>query len=231
MSEHGRPCGAPGHLAAILRGRHSCRWFKADEVPRREIEEMLALAQTTPSWCNVQPWQVSILSGNARERLSEALLRAARSEPKTPDFNPPAEYPSIHNARRRQAGYALYASVGIPRHDAEARAAQARENYRFFNAPHVALITTDERLGVYGAVDCGGYVSTLLLAAESLGIAAVPQAAIAMYAGVVRKELCLPEGKRIVCAVSFGYEDTAHPANGFRTPRSGLDEVVHWFDT
>ncbi len=54
------------------------------------------------------------------------------------------------------------------------------ENYRFFGAPHVAIITSDKALGVYGAVDCGGYVSTLLLAAESLGIAAVPQAAVAM---------------------------------------------------
>lgn len=230
MSEYGKSWGVPGHLAEILRGRHSCRWFKADEVPRGEIEEMLALAQTTPSWCNVQPWQVSILSGKAKERMSEALLRAAGSGSKNPDFDPPAEYPSIHNARRRQAGYALYASVGIARHDAEARAAQARENYRFFNAPHVAVIGTDERLGVYGAVDCGGYVATLLFAAESLGIAAVPQAAVAMYADVVRNELSLPEGKRVVCAVSFGYEDTTHPANGFRTPRSGLDEVVHWFD-
>jgi nitroreductase len=200
-------------------------------VPRLEIEEMLRLAQSTPSWCNVQPWQVSIVSGDAKGRLSEALLQAASKGVKEPDFDPPAEYRGIHNVRRRQAGYALYASVGISRGDREARAAQAMENYRFFNAPHVALVSTDERLGVYGAVDCGAYVSTLVLAAQSLGIATVPQAAIAMYGGVVRKELRLSAGQRVVCAVSFGYEDESHPANQFRTPRSELDETVTWVNT
>jgi nitroreductase len=28
--------------------------------------------------------------------------------------------------------------------------------------------------------------------------------------------------------ISFGYEDEAHPANGFRTGRAPLEEVVEW---
>ena len=81
-----------------------------------------------------------------------------------------------------------------------------------------------------GAVDCGGYVATLLLAAQSLGIAAVPQAAVAMTATALRKELNISDERDIVCAVSFGYADESHPANTCRTDRAELDDVVRWVE-
>ncbi len=49
----------------------------------------------------------------------------------------------------------LYQAVGIGREDKASAARQSLENFRFFGAPHVALITTDDELGVYGVVDCG----------------------------------------------------------------------------
>ena len=49
------------------------------------------------------------------------------------------------------------------------------KNYELFDAPHVAIVTTEANLGVYGAVDCGLFVQTFLLAAESLAVAAVPR--------------------------------------------------------
>ena len=36
--------------------------------------------------------------------------------------------------------------------------------------------------------------------------------------------------RRIVCAISFGYEDAEHPANAFRTSRAEPDEVVTWWE-
>jgi hypothetical protein len=38
----------------------------------------------------------------------------------------------------------------------------------------------------------------------------------------------IPEGRNVVCAISFGYPDTEHPANGFRTTRADQDAVVGW---
>ena len=32
------------------------------------------------------------------------------------------------------------------------------------------------------------------------------------------------------CAISLGFEDPAHPANGFRTDRAPLAEVIDWRD-
>ncbi|MDX7527464.1 nitroreductase family protein, partial [Enterobacter hormaechei] len=77
----------------------------------------------------------------------------------------------VYGERRRASGYGLYTGLGIERSDKEARLTQMLENYRFFGAPHVAVITSDAGLGTYGAVDCGGYVATFLAAASSLGVA------------------------------------------------------------
>jgi hypothetical protein len=32
----------------------------------------------------------------------------------------------------------------------------------------------------------------------------------------------------VLCGLSFGWRDENHPANGFRTSRASLDEVVRW---
>jgi len=61
-------------------------------------------------------------------------------------------------------------------------------------------------------------------------VATIAQAALAGYAGFIRSYFGLDETRHVVCGISFGYEDPAHPANGFRTTRADLDEVVTWVD-
>lgn len=91
-----------------------------------------------------------------------------------------------------------------------------------------ATITTDRKLGVYGAVDCGLFVQTFLLAAHSLGVATIPQAAIASQAPFIRQHFALPDDRMVLLGVSFGFADESHPANGYRTPRQSVSELVTW---
>ncbi len=218
-------------VESLLKQRHSCRGFLPTPLPRATIEQIAAMAQATASWCNAQPWKLTLLSGKARDQLSAALVDAAQAgRPSAPDFDWPAGYPGELGERRRACGFALYDSVGIARGDRSASARQALENFRFFGAPHVAVITSPVELGTYGAVDCGGYVATFMLAAQSLGVASIAQAAIASWSDVVRRTLDLPAERRVVCAISFGLEDAAHPANGFRTARADASEVIDWRD-
>ena len=213
-------------LEALLESRYSCRAFLSDSIAEQELATLFRMAQRAPSWCNVQPWQVSLVSGPILAELSEALLAAEYSDTPQPDLPAPAAYEGVYRKRRSETAYGLYGSLGIRREDRELRRAQARENFRFFGAPHVAVVTTEDVLGSYGVLDCGGYITTLLLAAESLGLAAVPQAAIAMYSGTVRRVLDLPQNRLIIAAVSLGYADKTHPANGFRTSRANVSDVV-----
>lgn len=215
----------------LLADRWSCRAFLAQAVERPTIERILALAQRTASWCNAQPWQVIVTSRAATERFRAAMLRvAAAGEPPQPDFSFPREYPGEYQLRRRACGFQLYDSVGIAHGDRQASARQTLENYRLFGAPHVAIVTTPEALGVYGAIDCGAYVSNFMLAARSLGVAAIAQAALASWPDPVRAHFKLPDERRVVCGISFGYADGAHPVNRYRTDRAAIEEVVTWME-
>jgi len=211
----------------LLGARYSCRAFKPDPVPREIIERVLTAAQKTASWCNSQPWQVTIFSGDAVKKFGADMYKAAMNRaPPVTDFDFPREYKGVYLERRRESGFQLYSALGIPRGDKMAYAKQMLENFRFFGAPHVAIITSDEALGTYGAIDCGGYVSNFMLAAQAAGLATIPQAALAGYADVVRKHLGTGEDRRVVCGISFGYADQTHLANSYRTNRASIPEAV-----
>ena len=175
-------------LDALLRQRHSCRAFLDTQVDRQTIERLLTLAQRTPSWCNTQPWQVIVTSGDATRRVAAGLSeQAATGVAEQPDIAFPPAYRGVYLERRRVCGFQLY-----------------------------------------GMVDCGGYVSVFLLAAQSLGLATIPQAAIASYSPWLREHFALPPDRLVLCAISFGYADKAHDANSFRTERADLTQTVQW---
>ncbi len=215
-------------LNQLLAARHSCRAFLPAPVPRALQEKILGMAQRTASWCNSQPWRVHITEGAATERFREAMRSPKAEAEPGPDFEWPAEYRGAYRQRRLDCALQLYDSLGIARGDREASARQARENFRLFGAPHVAIVTSDAALGVYGAVDCGGYVASFLLAARSLGVATIAQAALASRPARVRGFFGLGEDRLVVCGISFGFADAAHAANGFRTPRAALEDVASW---
>jgi nitroreductase len=218
-------------LENLLSQRFSCRAFKPDPVPRAVIERLLNAAQKTASWCNSQPWQLVITSGAATRKFRDALYPVAASgAPLNGDFPFPREYRGVYLERRRESGFQLYNTLGIARGDKAAYQKQALENFNFFGAPHVAIITSDEALGVYGAVDCGGYVNNFLLAAQALGLATVPQAALAFHSEVVRKHFGLGDDRRVVCGISLGFADRDHKVNSYRTSRAGIAEAVRFID-
>ena len=212
-------------LEQLLGSRYSCRGYLPTQVDVATLARILALAQRTASWCNAQPWKVIITSGNATERFRDALYtEAAGGSASKFDFEPPREYLGVYQTRRRECGVALYEAVGVAKGDRQASARQALENFRLFGAPHVAIVSTDRALGVYGAVDCGAYASNFMLAARSFGVASIAQAALASRSEFVRRHFDLPDDRLIVCGISFGFEDPDHPANGFRTSRANWEE-------
>jgi nitroreductase len=211
-------------LERLLTDRWSCRGFTDEQVPRDVIERLLTIAQRTPSWCNTQPWQLVITSGEETTKLREALLTSfdwAGS-----DFEFPVSYNGVYRERRRESGWQLYEAVGVEKGDREASALQMLRNFEFFGAPHVAILTTDADLGVYGAIDCGLYVDSFLLAAQALGLGACAQAALAAGSPFLRDYFDLADSRRVVCGISFGYADPDHPTATYRTSRVGLEDVV-----
>lgn len=216
----------------LLKTRHSCRAFLPTPISKSNIEHLLSLAQSTPSWCNTQPWHVFVTNTcQATERFRQALAHHLISAEPSWDIPPPDRYHGVYLDRRRKAGWQLYDAVGVKRGDREGSARQAEHNFRFFGAPHVAIITCDRNHESYGIADCGAYVTNFMLSAHSLGIATIAQASLATYSAFVRNYFDIPESTVIFCGISFGYEDKYNPANMFRTERASLIEAITFKDT
>ncbi|GAA1917384.1 nitroreductase [Microbacterium aoyamense] len=201
-------------------------------MPSEVMERMFTLAQLAPSWCNTQPWHVIVTSGDATTRFREGLVAHIRAiGPSRPvDFDTPRDYTGVYRERRRESGRQLYDALGIAYGDREARAAQVFRNWESFGAPHIAIVTTAAEQGTYGAVDTGVYTGCLLLAAQSLGIAAVPQGAFAYAAGFIREHFEIPADQKVLLGIGFGYAAAEHPVNAYRTNRASLDESIRFVE-
>jgi hypothetical protein len=105
------------------------------------------MAQRAASWCNSQPWQALIASGEAKEPFRKLIYAEAASGAKDDhDFTAAREYVGVYLDRRRESGFQLYNTLGIARGDKAAYARQALENYNYFGARMSPSSTPTSRL-------------------------------------------------------------------------------------
>jgi nitroreductase len=220
----------PADLDALFSQRFSCRGFRPDPVPRDVIEAIISTARRAPSWCNAQPWHLVLASGDETDRFRAALQAQAMQGGHTPDLAFPTGYSGVYKDRRSSSGWQLYDAVGVRKGDRAGSGRQMMQNFALFGAPHVAILTSPVELGGYGAMDCGGFVTAFTLAATAQGVATIPQAAITSFSPLVHAHFGIPDDRLVLCAISFGYADPDHPANGFRTGRADLDDIIDWRD-
>src|SRR6266702_3716744 len=103
-----------GVLEELLNERYSVRAFLPQPVPRETIDHVLTVAQRTASWCNSQPWQVQIASGEAKERFRKLIYaEAASGAGDDHDFTPPREYLGVYLVCRLLLEKKNYNTLGI----------------------------------------------------------------------------------------------------------------------
>jgi nitroreductase len=206
-------------LEEAILNRHSTRLFQRDKpVPPQLVTEALELAIRAPSNSNIQPWHVVFASGAARDRLVEALL--TRADIATPSVPPLPEHFAHH---RRELGSLLYGTMGVARHDTEARRLAVLRNWEFFRAPMAGIVCMHNDLDMADAVGVGMFLQTFVLALGAKGIGSCVQVSVAGYPEVLREQLAIGDEYRILCGVAIGYPDPAFPANNLEVPRSPLE--------
>lgn len=209
--------------------RRSTRAFLPREVPRDVLTRIFEGAQKTPSWCNIQPWQVWVASGAKRDALCGAFVAAAQAgEAPDSDVPFPFDYPEPYASRRRECGKALYEAMGVSRADHAGKQAAWLRNFAAFDAPHVAIVGYDRRFDLYAALDLGCWLESVLLLATSEGVATCAQASLAVYPKIARAELGIPDEVKIFFGIGLGYEDPTAKANACRTTREPLDANVRF---
>lgn len=217
-------------VSRLALARISCRAYRPDPVPRAVLDEIFTVAQFSANWCNAQGWDVIVTQGEATERFRRALVARA-SDPAAgsqPDIPFPADYPGVHGTRRRKSAIELYRAAGITRDDKASAASLMLDNYRLFGAPHVAILTVEAELGAYGVLDCGLYLGNLMQLMQARGIGCIAQGALPRFSPLIREHFAIPENRKIVCGLSFGYADESQPVNACRTSRAPVAKVVRW---
>lgn len=217
---------AIGALDAIAR-RQSVRRFLPDTVPMEIVETVLAAAARAPSGTNIQPWHVHAVVGDARDRLSQAVLDAARLGQRCDEYRyMPDALSGRHLARRRKLGYELYALYGIERGDMAARTGAMLRNFEFFGAPLGLFFTMDRYLYAGSWLDLGMFMQNVMLAALPFGLATCPQQAWCEYGAIVHDVLGIPDDQIVVSGMALGYPDPQAPENRLRSERAALGEYL-----
>jgi len=215
-----------------IRGRASTRAFLDQPVDKEVIQEILDVARWSPSGANTQPWQVAVVTGEAKRKLGDAMVEACveRREVNS-DYNYYADrFPEVYRERQVACGYALYSALGIERSDREARMEQWLRNFHGFGAPTELLFFLDSVLAKGSWIDIGLFLQSVMLAARSYGLETCPQASFADYPDIVREHLGYPESTLVVCGVAIGYPDPSDPVNNYRTERDPVEGFTRWLD-
>lgn len=209
---------------AAIATRHSMRAFLPTPVPRATIEEILSVASRAPSGTNTQPWQVHVLTGAAKARLS-ARIQAAYDDPEelathTEEYAYyPREWVSPYIDRRRKIGWDLYGLLGIAKTDKGRMHDQHGRNYAFFDAPVGLLFTIDRVMQQGSWLDYGMFLQSIMIAARGRGLHTCPQAAFTQFHRIIADELALAPAQQLVCGMSLGFADPAAVENGLVTER------------
>jgi len=216
-----------------ITSRRSVRAFLPDPVSREVVEHILAVASRAPSGTNIQPWRVHVLTGAAKQRLSQAILKAFYEEPEAHSHERlyyMAEWRDPYRARRRKVGWDMYGLLGIARGETAKMRDQHARNYAFFDAPVGMIFTIDDDLQWGSWLDYGMFLENIMLAARGQGLHTCPQAAFAMYHRVVREVLGLPGEQIVLCGLSLGKEDSGATINRLVTERLPVAEFTVFHD-
>jgi nitroreductase len=210
-------------------GRRSIRRFLPETVDDGTIASILEAAARAASGTNFQPWLVHVVTGEARDRLSHAVLAAAEAEDFSLEYNyVPEAVKEPYRSRRRKVGFDLYALYGVDRDDMAGRKAAMLRNFTFFGAP-VGLFITMERDNALGAwIDCGMFMQNLMVVARAHGLETCPQQAWCEYGAIVHRELAIPGDHILLSGMALGVADWTAPENTLVSDRVGVAEFATW---
>lgn len=220
------------NVAEAISSRRTVRGFKPDPVPESIIREILEVARFSASNCNTQPWHMSIISGEARDLLEQALVeQVTQGVPPSPAFQPGDKNLSgVYKERQYACAMGYYNTMGIAREEKAKRNQLALKNWQFFGAPHVGILSMPTSMGPSNALDVGIFLQSFMLLLVEYGLASCAQGALAMFPEPIFRIADIPEGNGIICGISFGYEDPAAKINEVRMDRDTVENLVNFIE-
>lgn len=215
----------------VVRGRRSIRGYLNKPVPRALIEEVIALAMRAPSSMNTQPWNFTVVTGEALDRIRAGNTeRNLAGVPHSREFRTGGAFSGHHRDRQIGVAKQLFAAMGIARDDQAMRQDWVMRGFRQFDAPVCVIVTYDRALAESDDTpfDCGAVTNALVNAAWSRGLGAVINSQGIMQSPVVREHAGIPDDQVIMKSIALGWPDETFPANAVVSERKSVDEAVRW---
>ena len=210
------------NVSEAIEGRQSIRAFDSDrEVTREVITSILTTAGRAPSGSNIQRWHVYVVTGAAKNRISDACKARYLSgdEGESEYHYYPQTWRQPYIGRRRQTGFGLYGLLGIDKADTAAVQGYRVTNYEFFGAPMGLFFTIDRDMELGSWVDYGMFLQSIMLSARGAGLETCAQAAFCPYYDSVMPLLRAPDEQMLICGMSLGYPQRDAVINSYRTER------------
>jgi len=214
-------------LIEAMKERRSTRAFLEKTVARETLENLLHLATQAPSAINLQPWELTMVSGEEKKRLSRVLVK--RMKERNISCGPGAKNPLSEAFMERQRGLLNTIQPHLPENTVFQKFIN-EGSCNFYGAPTAAIISMDQVFSSARLTDIGVLVGYLVLAAHGLGLSTCPIGLITAFDEDIKEELNISDEKQVVIGVAVGYGDPDAPINRGRSERVPLQDVVKWRD-
>ncbi|MBW2989906.1 nitroreductase family protein [Candidatus Woesearchaeota archaeon] len=173
-----------------IRNRRSIRKYKAKRVSKRQLKELVGIAEYAPSSHNRQPWSFVIVTGRKTiGSLSEDIRSWYDSLLK---LGSPLSF--IREVRKSA--------------DAMRKRVDSEKDLFFYNAPALMIIHAPKKR--FFVKDCSCAAQNIMLAARSMGIGScwIGFADIAFNGSrKIKKKLGVPSSHRVMATLALGYPE------------------------
>lgn len=205
----------------LMEKRYSARDFTSKEVTEEDLNEIVEIAELSPSWANSQPWNVYIATGKSLSDIREKWIEQNASE-----IEGNSDLPSGHREdfgeRTLNNMNQLFGSVIETLGDPEEF---AKTQPILFNSTAIVYLTMPKGAPMWSVYDLGAFSMSLMLAACEKDIDSIPAYELIKYPEVLRENLPIPEDEDIIAGIALGYASDAK-VNEFRSSRMDVEDIL-----
>lgn len=204
----------------VLNQRKSVRQFTDEQISKQKLEEIVKLAQKTPTWVNSQPYKVYIATGNTLKEIKAHHLQATKDEvPSNPNWIPMHRDEWEEKPRKNMEETTIAMMNYFENNEFQKASAE------LFNCQAAVYLALPKNSSKYSIYDLGAFSMSLMLAAKDEGIDSIPAFEFVKYPEYLEKVLDVNKNYEIVMGLGFGYIDKEAHINkkpGMREPLENL---------
>ena len=226
LKDAGKAPPTPFSFKDLMEIRHSARNFKSTPIPENTLREIISDSLLSPSWCNSQPWNIYVASGESLNNIRKMWMdKTGKQEKGYGDVSP--GHRTDFSKRSQNSMQEFFKKGGMSEDKVKAFENAISD---LFNAPTVVYLTLNKGHTVYSVYDLGGIGFAIMLAAKEHGVDSVPAYELIKYPDVLRKYINIPDDEEIVIGIALGYENEEHFMNKYRSPRLKVDDVCKFIN-